>query len=212
LHNKLEEPGTYFHPLLTTLITGAARLMLAITERLVLDHGLDWAFCDTDSMAFSMPPDAEEEGDDLLMAKAEAVCSWFEALNPYEKKGSILELEDQNFDLKNKEPRLPLFCYAVSAKRYALFNLDSSGNPVIRKASAHGLGHLYPPYRQEDPDEAESDTGVLLWQEDLWRDIVTAALRGDRQAVPFATRAELELPAASRYSATTPQILRWFSK
>jgi hypothetical protein len=44
----------------------------------------------------------------------------------------------------------------------------------------------------------------------LWRDIVTAALRGDRQTVPFAARAELEQPAASRYSATTPTILRWF--
>jgi hypothetical protein len=43
---KLEVPGTFFHPLLATLITGAARLMLAITERLAIDHRLDWAFCD----------------------------------------------------------------------------------------------------------------------------------------------------------------------
>jgi hypothetical protein len=41
---KSEEPGRYFHPLLATLITGAARLMLAIAERLTLDSGLDWAF------------------------------------------------------------------------------------------------------------------------------------------------------------------------
>ena len=41
-------------PLLGVLITGAARLMLAITERLVLDEGLDWAFCDTDSMALAI--------------------------------------------------------------------------------------------------------------------------------------------------------------
>jgi hypothetical protein len=50
-----EEPGRHFHPLLATLITGAARLMLAITERLVTDEGLDWAFCDTDSMAIAKP-------------------------------------------------------------------------------------------------------------------------------------------------------------
>lgn len=48
--DKIEEPGRYFHPLIGTLITGAARLMLAITERLVLDSGLDWAFCDTDGL------------------------------------------------------------------------------------------------------------------------------------------------------------------
>ena len=52
---KIEEPGHYFHPLLGTLITGAARLMLMIAERLVLDAGLDWAFCDTDSLAIAKP-------------------------------------------------------------------------------------------------------------------------------------------------------------
>ena len=35
--------------------------MLAITERLVLDNGLDWAFCDTDSMAIAKPADMDEE-------------------------------------------------------------------------------------------------------------------------------------------------------
>ena len=32
--SKREQPGRYYHPLLATLITGAARLMLAMTERL----------------------------------------------------------------------------------------------------------------------------------------------------------------------------------
>ena len=44
----IEQPGKYFHPLLAVLITGAARLMLALAERLTLDHGLEWVFCDTD--------------------------------------------------------------------------------------------------------------------------------------------------------------------
>ena len=52
---KRENPGDFFHPLLGTLITGAARLMLAITERLLIDEGLDWVFCDTDRMAFAAP-------------------------------------------------------------------------------------------------------------------------------------------------------------
>jgi hypothetical protein len=215
--DKLEVPGKFFHPLLATLITGAARLMLAITERLALDHGLDWAFCDTDSMAFAMPPTNEH---DLLAAerfeeRVEQVCAWFEPLNPYEAKGPILEKEDQNFiyDAVSGSSKLePLYCYAVSAKRYALFNIGDDGQPIIRKASAHGLGHLYPPYGNEDPDEPERDSGVLAWQEDLWRDIVTAALRGEAQPVPFATRDQLKVPAASRYSATTPTVLGWFRR
>jgi hypothetical protein len=38
---KVEEPGRYFHPLLATLITGAARLMLGIAEQLCNERGLD---------------------------------------------------------------------------------------------------------------------------------------------------------------------------
>ena len=39
--SKRELPGRYYHPLLATLITGAARLMLALTERLAFEHGLE---------------------------------------------------------------------------------------------------------------------------------------------------------------------------
>jgi hypothetical protein len=209
--DKLEVPGAFFHPLLATLITGAARLMLAITERLAIIHGLDWAFCDTDSMAFAMPPGTEREmSEDGFRDAVQEVCAWFEPLNPYDQPGSILELEDQNFGVSDKSEEPPLYCYAVSAKRYALFNIDRDGDPVIRKASAHGLGHLYPPYGTEDPDGPERDSGVLRWQEDVWRDIVGAALKGESQPLPFGARPELMRPAASRYSATTPHIISWF--
>lgn len=43
---SIEEPGTHFHPLIATLITGAARLMLGCAERVATDQGLGWAFCD----------------------------------------------------------------------------------------------------------------------------------------------------------------------
>ncbi|MEI0548594.1 hypothetical protein R1N68_28670, partial [Klebsiella sp. 72742] len=88
---KQEMPGTFFHPLLATLINGAARLMLAITERLVTDAGLDWAFCDTDSMAIAKP-DAMAAA--TFEEKAEAVVTWFSALNPYDFDASILKIED----------------------------------------------------------------------------------------------------------------------
>ena len=65
-------------------------------------------------------------------ARVQNICDWFVPLNPYEadpKKGavSILEMEDENFCEGNELE--PLFCFAISAKRYALFNLDRNGKP-----------------------------------------------------------------------------------
>jgi hypothetical protein len=140
--SERELPGRYYHPLLATLITGAARLMLALTERLAFEHGLNWAFCDTDSMAFA---NTENLPFDEFAGRVRDICDWFVPLNPYEpdpKKGavSILEIEKQNFSKeKGKKKKLePLYCFAISAKRYALFNRDVEGKPIIRKASAHG--------------------------------------------------------------------------
>jgi hypothetical protein len=204
---QTEMPGSHFHPLLATLITGAARLMLATTERLLIDEGLDWAFCDTDSMAFARPA-GMAQGE--FRQRVERVCAWFSALNPYEKPGSILEFEDQNCDPETGEPR-DLYCYAISAKRYALFNWGDDGRPIIRKASAHGLGHLLPPYGPDDPDEPERETGVHLWQEHFWEQMITAtAGRTDDDDAEFVWRPELAKPAASRYAATTPTVLSWF--
>lgn len=203
-----ETPGSHFHPLLATLITGAARLMLAITERLPMDEGLDWAFCDTDSMAFT-PPAGMAQAEFRL--RVERIGAWFEALNPYEKAGSILEFEDQNSDPDTGQPR-DLFCYAISAKRYALFNWSDDGRPIIRKASAHGLGHLLPPYGDDDPDAPPRASGVHLWQEHFWEELIIATQRADDDDdAGLAWRAELERPAASRYAATTPSVLGWFN-
>jgi hypothetical protein len=212
--NKREKPGSFFHPLLGTLITGAARLMLAITERLLTERGLDWAFCDTDSMAFAMP-EGMAVGD--FEQRARDICDWFEPLNPYSKKGSILRLEKQNFaeGSSDRQKIQPLYCFAVSAKRYVLFNVDANGRPIVRKASAHGLGHLIAPYGDDapggddDPDEPERDTGVRLWQEDVWNAIVAAAMTDRPRDVSFSRNGSFAKPAASRYAASTPETLGW---
>jgi DNA polymerase elongation subunit (family B) len=72
---KVEKPGSFFHPLLATLITGAARLLLATVERLSLDAGLDWAFGDTDSMAVAKPKDMTRE---TFLEKSLEVSGWFD--------------------------------------------------------------------------------------------------------------------------------------
>ncbi len=148
--SNIEEPGRYFHPLLGTLITGAARLMLALAERLARNTRLDWAFCDTDSMALAKPDDMTE---DEFLARAEQVRAWFTPLNPYATKGPLFKIEDANYGLmdgKIGEEIEPLYCFAVSAKRYALFNITDDRAIILRKTSAHGLGHLRPPYNKDE--------------------------------------------------------------
>jgi hypothetical protein len=55
----VEDPGRYFNPLLGVLITGAAHLILGIAEKHVIDDGLDWAFCNTDSLAVIRPHEVQ---------------------------------------------------------------------------------------------------------------------------------------------------------
>lgn len=217
--DKSEEPGKYFHPLIATLITGAARMMLAITEHLTLNNGLDWALCDTDSMAIAKP---DGMTDPQFIAKVEAIRQWFTPLNPYAEKGSLLKFEDVNSRLENGKVSKtiePLYCFAISAKRYALFNIVDDGEVIIRKASAHGLGHLLPPYEEADapavipaPASGLDETGVERWQYDLWYQIIRAATEEHPDQVDLDYHPNLRLPAASRYAATTPSLLRWFAK
>lgn len=208
----LEQPGKFFHPLLGTLITGAARLMLALSENLTLDAGLKWVFCDTDSLAIARPEGMAEAE---FYERAQSVIDWFEPLNPYQKPGSILQIEDVNFDPETGQ-RIPLYAFAISAKRYALFNIDENGSPIIRKASAHGLGHLMPPYGEDDPAPGVlepviplHEIGVSRWQYDLWFHIISAALRGEPDMVCLDYHPALQKPALSRYGATSPAMLRW---
>ena len=211
---KLEKPGPYFHPLLASLITGGARLMLAMTERLVTDQGLDWSFCDTDSMAIAKPHSIPE---DDFYGRVDSVVAAFSALNPYEFGGSILQIEKVNFSPTDQSVRQRLLCWAISAKRYVLFNVGEHGAPVVRKASAHGLGHLKAPYDEQTPATGiprptvkPKDMGVELWQHDLWWKVAVAALSGKPNLVDLRYHPALEQPAVSRYGATSPRLLDWF--
>jgi len=109
-----EDPGPSCFPPFAACITGGARLMLAILERLVSDAGGSYAFCDTDSMAIV----ATELGQDQIactggMIRTEAgeqALSWaqvdsirgrFETLKPYDHqlvRDALLELEDYNYE------------------------------------------------------------------------------------------------------------------
>lgn len=177
----VESPGEYSFPPLAACITGAARLMLALVEHLVTDADGGYAFCDTDSMAIIATPKGGVvscPGGPLLIAEGrEGLCalsyaevddiiSRFTSLNPYNPElvsGSILELEEWNLD-PNYGERRQLYCYAISAKRYAMYNLDEHGRPILRKWSEHGLGHLLNPI---DPRSEDRNLARRIWQEIL---------------------------------------------
>jgi hypothetical protein len=218
--SQLEEPGRFFHPLLATLTAAGARLMLGIAERLARDTGLDVVFCDTDSWTFARPDGMDREEFRRRVASLQA---WFQRLSPYKDADWILKTEDANFGLGTdgsiNEWLVPLYCFAISDKRYALFNLDEYGRPVLRKASAHGLGHLKPPYDEHlaplsipAPASPLKEIGVTRWQYDLWYRMVISALAGRPDQVDLGDLPGFDAPAASQYSATTPTLLHWFDQ
>ena len=210
--SKREDAGRFFHPLLGTLITGAARLMLALAERNAIDQGLNWAFCDTDSLAIANVAGLPET---TFKQRVEAVRAWFEPLNPYDVKGSILQLEKVNYPVEcpgEPDQLRPVSCLAISAKRYVLFDRDETSPPIVRKASAHGLGYLTAPYKESDKARSEriGAKGVELWQEDLWLRIIEAHDKGHPEQVDYASLVNFDQPAASRYAATNQTLLKWF--
>jgi hypothetical protein len=94
---------------------------------------------------------------------------------------------------RNRSPN-ELLCYAIAAKRYALFNRGANGRTTIRKYSEHGLGHLLNPI---DPEEESRD-----WIRQIWEMIIA-----DAYGAKLARPAWMSRPAISRISATTPDLV-----
>jgi hypothetical protein len=181
----------------------------------VRERGGSYVFCDTDSLAIvaskdggllACPggqhrlPDGREAVKALSWPGVEEVRQRFAALNPYDREavpGSVLKAEEENFDEDSGEQR-ELFCYAISAKRYVLYHLDSEGRPVIRKYSRHGLGHLLNP---TDPDSREHD-----WIAEIWRYIIAADVLGETPPEP----AWFVRPALGRVGINDPRTLELF--
>jgi DNA polymerase III epsilon subunit-like protein len=216
-------PGKYCFPPLASLITGAARLMLALLEYSVSEMGGTYAMEDTDSMAIvatkrggvvECPGGAFRTKDErpaiqaLRWEQVAEISQRFAALNPYDREavsGSILKIEDDNFDPQTGAQR-QLHCFAISAKRYTLFMLNKSGEPVMLREHAnnktdrwsqHGLGHVLNP---TDPESNDRD-----WIGQVWLNIV-------RRRFGFATtKLSFEnLPAVGRISVSSPAVMRVF--
>jgi hypothetical protein len=134
---RLEKHGEFTNPILATSITGAARLLLAAAQASAREEGLDYAGCDTDSLAPVRPPEMSRPE---FERRVERVTERFRALNPYPPKPwnleadgqprSLLESEDQNYAPGTKERR-PLLGYGISSKRYGLFNVRDAGGRYL---------------------------------------------------------------------------------
>ncbi|WP_084666194.1 hypothetical protein [Thermanaeromonas toyohensis] len=167
-----ENEGFYYNPLIAVMITGAARLILAMIQRVIQDLGGDYVFCDTDSLCIY---DLQSDRPNLIGRK---VVEKFRSLWPYEGEGSLLAAEEYNWrrvdwDRDTDKGNIvegeyhPLYCYAVAAKRYCLFNLLPGGKIVFRKLSEHGLGHLSSP-----PTGKKGDLVRACWEYHIRREVL----------------------------------------
>ncbi|MGB9375944.1 MAG: hypothetical protein WCB04_00330, partial [Mycobacteriales bacterium] len=87
--DRVEKAGRYFHQLPATLITSAARLMVAMAEQLAYEHQLDRAMMDTDSIAFTNPHQLPTRE---FYARVDQMRACFQPLNPYRNGGDLFEL------------------------------------------------------------------------------------------------------------------------
>jgi DNA-binding transcriptional regulator YiaG len=216
--NTPETPGTYCFPPLGSLITAAARLMLALLERCVTDAGGSYVFADTDSMAIVSSKSGGlveceggsyqlEDGRSAVQAlpwkAVKAIVKRFNALNPYDSKyvpGSILKIEDVNYQ-SGKGKQIQIYTYAISAKRYALYALNSEGCPEMLKndCSKHGIGQFLNPL---DPDWEDQN-----WIGSVWQGIVEEQYGGIRFEPDWVHQ-----PAVMRTMVSSPVIGKWFDR
>ncbi len=218
-----EQPGEFCFPPLASLITGAARLMLALLEHSVTKLGGTYAMEDTDSMAIVSTKNGgmilcpggkfrartgEHAVRALTRAQVDQIVREFQALNPYRRDiipGSVLKIEDDNYDPKTGEQR-QLYCYAISAKRYALFLWPENGKPVLLRKKAnnkkdrwsrHGLGHLLNP---ADPEASDRE-----WTAAVWDLIIQEGCGLKTNGLRFA-----HLPAIGRTTVSSPFLMKSF--
>jgi hypothetical protein len=216
-----EEPGEYVFPVVAVLVTAGGRLLLALLERLVLDAGGTFAFCDTDSMSIvAMRTGGNVSCDDgidpaiggrktvraLSWAQVETIVARFASLNPYDRAivpGSILEVKSVNRDARGVQRHL--WCYVISAKRYTFF-VKRGRTISIVEPSEHGLGHLLDPERGSETWRDELDAGEPReWIRRVWEHIIKQSLGLPTGPLPYR-----DLPAVGRISVSTPHVLKPF--
>jgi hypothetical protein len=227
-----DDPGPFCFPPIAASITAGARLMLALLERLVTDHSGNYAFCDTDSMAIVASPRGatipcpSADGSRiraLPWMTVRQILARFDDLNPYDPT-----LVPSPWKVEADSLTQPLYCYAISAKRYCLYRpsrgadpgivaaLDDEDDPdgetgtaaeqVLEDWSEHGLG-LYLDPTAEDADRPRRDKdGRRIWVAEAWRWVLADA-QGKKPPLPVWAATY----ALTRFTVSSPTIEAWFS-
>jgi hypothetical protein len=186
--SKTEEFGRFFNPILATMLTSGARLMLAMAEAWLEQHNGYYAFCDTDSVAVSP-------------RYWRPLQAFFQPLNPYQSSEWLLKLEYDDRDEAGQ--RLDLWFYGISAKRYVLYRMIDGEPSIVKDGwSSHGLGHLLHANKKDDEDELIRDK----WERELWLRIIKCA-SGELSEDALCEEYSGDY-AVSKYAVTKPNLHR----
>ena len=127
--NTIEQPGSFYFPLLVALITSGGRLLLAMIERCVRDVDGTYLCCDTDALIIVackaggtvQMPDGAPPVKALSWSEVEQITRRFDSLSPYHPKTvpHLLRLTSDNYDKNNTQRQL--FGLSIAAKRYVLY-------------------------------------------------------------------------------------------
>ena len=225
-----EDPGPFCFPPVAASITAGARLMLAVLERIVRDHGGTYAFCDTDSMAIiaSREPSAIDNAISdgnrrptvLSWETVRSILDRFEDLNPYDPE--LL----QPWKIEHNSLDEQLWCYAISAKRYCLYRRRDDGSVDLVAARSqveetsddtegdanaltdwkeHGLGLYLDPLADEHGDSPRDEEERRVWMREAWEWILHTSDGQRAPQPPWADRYAL-----TRFTVSSPMLADWF--
>jgi hypothetical protein len=158
-----EEPGEFCFPPFAAVITGGARLMLAMLEHDVRELGSFLVFCDTDSGCI---PASKKGGTGVTLlsyAQVDAIRERFNQLNPYDRT-IVEELvkwehpKDSN-GRPSRNPKDQIYVTAISAKRYALYSLVNN-QPKLIPDGIVDLDDAETEFSEASEDDSNSDDYV----------------------------------------------------
>jgi hypothetical protein len=206
--STVETHGQWYFPPVASLITAGGRLFLAMLEKSVSDRSGTYLFCDTDSMCivateFGGAVDCKGAGGAnqihaLSWGEVEVIKDQFRRLNPYNPQivPDLLKIEDINFNSDRQQRQL--FGYAISAKRYVLYEHSGSYLKII-DPKAHGLGYLHPPVDKRDEESH--------WTFAAWEWLLRNAL-----GLPSVEPSWFNRPAMMQIAMSTPHVLKRLNK
>ncbi len=179
---RVEKEGSYYNPLIATLITDGAKLLLGLGDCILQKHNEVVVYCDTDSLY--VPTKYKNE-----------IIKFFDPLNPYNKSlvKHLLKIEDNN-----------IWFYGLSAKRYVLYKISKKGNFIIKDEeheenySLHGLGHLLNPFNAKEKH----------WHKKIWLDILKVEYK--QMTIDELLNKYRSFYAISQFTVSTPNLMNRF--